>query len=255
MNRVALPLTAAALSCFALLSETALASGAEACGGVELSNVQECHFEWSGGCEANCTPWHLQAACDGECNAALSASCTNECTSSCTTTCEIDPGSFDCTAECNGDCHARAVAECGCDDDCIALVEASCEAHCEAECSWVPPSASCETQCNACCAASCDVEANVDCNLECTAELEGGCEVDCMQAEGALFCDGQYIPVQDIGACVDYMSASYSVDVSGEAEGSFGISCSTSAGRDADSGASLWALAFGLVALRRRRRQ
>src|SRR5262245_45970668 len=76
------------------------ATGAEACGNIELLAVGECHFEFSGGCQAKCEPLSFRAACDGECNVAIDASCTADCRASCDASCQADPGSFDCRAEC-----------------------------------------------------------------------------------------------------------------------------------------------------------
>jgi hypothetical protein len=119
----------------------------------------------------------------------------------------------------------------------------------------VPASADCSAQCNACCSGSCDVEANFDCSFDCTAEMQGGCEVDCRQPEGALFCDGQYIAVQDLPACMEYLLSNLDVEFEAEAEASFTSSCSYAAA-PIERGAAwggLAALLVGLGFTRRRR--
>jgi len=124
----------------------------------------------------------------------------------------------------------------------------------------VPPSASCETQCDASCSGSCDVEANVSCNLDCVAELQGGCNLDC-QSSGALFCDGQYVPVADYTECAAELEGQIYAQVnaagsgSGSGQGSFSFGCSL--GRLGSQGGAWGTLlvGLGLVALRRRSRR
>ena len=77
MNRLASSLSVAIIGCALFAPTTAFAAGPEACGGIELSAIGECHFEFDGGCSAKCEPLRFQAACDGQCNASLDASCTS----------------------------------------------------------------------------------------------------------------------------------------------------------------------------------
>ena len=220
--------TAAAL----LVSSQAFAAGPEACGGIELTSIGECHFEFDGGCE-------------GQCNASVDASCTGSCNADCQAACEANPGAFDCRAECTADCYAGVEAHCGTgDEECRSYYEASCSAECEGQCEVVPPSASCEAECNACCSGTCEVDAEFSCALECSAELQGGCEYDCRQPSGALFCDGQYLAVQDMPACLEYLAENFNVELQAEASASATLSCSTSE-PGGDSGAG-WALLAGL---------
>ncbi|MBW2529242.1 MAG: hypothetical protein JRI23_34015 [Deltaproteobacteria bacterium] len=256
MKRFTLPLTAASAVVAALAPATASAAGPEACGGIDFWAVSECHFEFDGGCESQCEPLSFSAACDGQCNLDIEGSCTASCEASCSSECEYNPAQFSCEASCTADCSAHATAHCGTDSSCASYFEANCQAQCEGECSLVPPSASCEARCEASCAGSCDLRANAECEVECTAELEGGCEVDCQQPEGALFCDGQYVPVQDLPTCVEYLVDNFSVELEAEAHAEMTLSCATARpGRD-DLDAALWlaGLALGAVAIRRRRR-
>lgn len=254
-HRLALPLSALALVTAALLPAEALAAGPEACGGIDFWNVSECHFEFEGACRSQCEPVSFVGACSGQCEANVEAYCNAECTGSCLTECQVDPGHFDCHASCTADCEARAYASCGGDSECLATAEGHCEVECGAQCEYVPPSASCETKCEASCHGSCEVDANVDCYVECSVELQGGCEVDCDTPSGALFCDGQYIPVEDLPECLDYLLNNFDLDVEAEAEGhaSFNLGCSTAGGRSAAGGLAAWLLVLGLVAWRRRR--
>jgi len=115
------------------------------------------------------------------------------------------------------------------------------------------------------------VEANIDCQIDChggcSAELQGGCEIDCQSPEGALFCDGQYVDHNgNLESCINGLnafltshvdaSASANCDDSGcHAEAS--ATCGSVAALGADTGLPWYAAlvgAFGVVALRRRRR-
>lgn len=230
------------------------------CGNIEFTSVTECHFEFEGGCKAKCEPLSFEAACDGQCNAEVSVDCTASCQADCSAECDVDPGSFDCSANCQASCEASAGAECGGDNDCVAYANARCESDCSVQCEATPPTAECSAQCEASCSGSCEAEANFDCSAECSVDLQGGCEADCDAPEGALFCDGQYLAISDIPACVDYLISTFSIelefsvdiDVDGAAEG-----CSvSSAPKDAGFGAmfGVGLAAAGLTIARARRR-
>jgi hypothetical protein len=54
--------------------------------------------------------------------------------------------------------------------------------------------------------------------VQCEAEISGGCEAECQQPEGALFCDGQYIDHGgNLQACIDALEASLEIEVQGSA--------------------------------------
>jgi hypothetical protein len=254
-------ITASALAFVSVISLplAARASDSTACGGVDLSAYGECHFEWSAGCQGSCDPASFTLTCNGQCNGSASVACSTECHEQCVTSCTIDPGQFDCNASCVADCVTRSDTECGCNGERTTEIETSCTAECQAQCELVPPSAACDTQCDACCNGSCDVEANVNCNLDCVAELEGGCNLDC-QGSGALFCDGQYVPIADYDSCAADLEAqiygygSGSGSGSGSGQASFSFGCSL--GRLGSHGGA-WStvlLGLGLLALRRRSR-
>lgn len=238
-------------------SAFAQATDSDPCGGIELSAIGECHFEFDGGCEAKCEPLSFVAACDGQCDLSIEASCDASCSGQCVADCEADPGRFDCRASCTADCQANAEARCGTDSECVAYFQAECSASCEAECDVVAPSASCEAQCQGCCTGSCDVDANFDCQLECTAELKGGCEVDCRQPEGALFCDGQYIAVQDLPACLAYLYENFEINLEAEASAEATLTCAVGSSPAFTDGSALYGMlaGLGLAFARRRRRQ
>lgn len=255
MKRLCLPLTAAAVLCAALAPASALAAGPEACGGIDFWSVSECHFEFDGGCESQCEPLSFSAACDGQCSVGIEASCTASCEASCEAECTYDPAEFSCEAYCSADCSTSAAAHCGADTECVSYFEANCAAQCEGECSVTPPSASCEARCEVSCSGSCDMEANAECEIDCTAALEGGCVVDCRQPEGALFCDGQYIPVQDLPACVQYLVDNFSLEVEAEASAEMTVTCAVAQPGLGDRSVALWlaGLALGIVVIRRAR--
>jgi MYXO-CTERM domain-containing protein len=243
----------AAAAC--LVPMEAFAAGPEACGNIELTAIGECHFEFEGGCTAQCEPVRFVAACDGQCNASIDASCDAECRAECAADCQVNPGAFDCRASCTADCQANAEAQCGTDQDCRAYFEADCSATCEAECEVVPPSAECEAQCSACCSGSCEVDANFECSLDCQAEMQGGCELDCTQPEGALFCDGQYIAVADLPACLEYLATNFEVNAYAEGSAEASVTCAAAPGNDGESAILIAMAGIGIVAVRRRRRR
>ena len=235
-----------ALATVALSSNTAQA-GIEACGNIDVEANAECEVLFEGGCEAQCTPVsvtaacsvQLEAECNGECNLDAEVECTNTCQGSCEGQCNADPGGFDCEAECNIDCEGSCVAYAD-DNEARASCEATCAANCQADCEVVEPEANCEAQCNGCCGGSCTAEVNIDCQVDCQAalyggcqaELEGGCKAECQKPEGALFCDGEYIDHGDnLAECVAALRALLDIEVEGYAEGSCsGNSCTGNAG-------------------------
>jgi hypothetical protein len=98
------------------------------------------------------------------------------------------------------------------------------------------------------------VQANMSCYLDCegscTASMTGGCEADCQAPYGALFCDGQYVQLDNYADC----AASFSV----QAQGSATASCSMAPRSSTPFGAgALAALAAGVgwTVVRRRAKQ
>jgi MYXO-CTERM domain-containing protein len=88
--------------------------------------------------------------------------------------------------------------------------------------------------------------------------MKGGCEVACDAPDGALFCDGQYLAVSDLPACLEYLATNFKIEVKGSASASASASsagCSVADGPAASLG---WlSAAFGALTLlgtRRRRR-
>ena len=126
------PTAAAAAAAFAALMTQApvQAQTAEDCGGIELTSITECHFEFEGGCKANCQPLNFTAACDGECNISLDAMCTADCQGSCEAECDVDPAMFSCEASCRTDCEATIDSQCGSDQECRNYCEADCASQC-----------------------------------------------------------------------------------------------------------------------------
>lgn len=193
-------LTALLAAPLVLASSAALAD--DPCGNIELAATGNCEFvTTAGGCLAQCQPISLTAACDGQCDVQANVECTAGCEVDCTATCNA--GSIDCQGSCQTSCYASCSGSCN-DISCESECRASCDNRCEISCEVHP--ATCEASCQAACGASCAVQANVQCHAQCTAELTGGCEVQCQEPKGALFCNGQYVDVTgDIDACVTYL--------------------------------------------------
>ena len=259
MSMVVRTLLAAALAAPLALFAAPAAAAADkaACGNIELVGSGECHFEWSGGCKANCEPLNLTAACDGQCNATIQASCNASCSGTCQADCQVDPGSFSCSGHCAASCGASCEARCqGAGDKaaCASYCQADCKHGCDVKCDAVAPTASCDAKCQGSCGGSCDAQANFDCSYACTATMKGGCEVACEQPNGALFCGGQYVHVEDFWGCIAYLESQLQLNIS--VTGNIGISCATAPTRRAPwdvGGATVAALGLGLVLARRRR--
>ncbi len=267
----------AAVTITATYSSSAYA-GIDACGDIHVEANARCEVLVDGGCQAECEPVSLQAACaaelyancEGQCTAEASLDCQASCQGECTASCVADPGQFDCRASCNADCQGECSASCS-DSQCEAACEATCSAGCDAECDVTPPSASCDARCEASCSASCEAQANIDCQAQCQADgyamceadLQGGCEAQCQRPEGALFCDGQYVDAgNNLDECVAALQAALDIEVEGYAEGACEAgTCEAEAGGSIScavdptqrSGWVPWAIAglLGLVAIRR----
>jgi len=101
-------------------------------------------------------------------------------------------------------------------------------------------------------------------------DLQGGCEVQCEEPSGALFCNGQYVSASDVDACITYLQENFdaSVDVSARGEVTCDLSGCTGTGDAAigwcsvsnagavaggTGGLAAAALALGTALARRRR--
>jgi hypothetical protein len=258
------------------LVSTAVAPGARAddagnpCGNFDFSAGIDCKIEVSGGCTADCTPLKLEVGCKGGCATEVppDSMCTTVCDSNCSGTC--DPSAIDCEAGCHGECDQSMTNICMQQTpqaDCVSQAKAQCDVHCQSSCSGAP--ANCPGQCQACCIGSCTGQINYKCDFQCFADLQGGCNVQCQQPAGALFCNGQYVHASDVEACISYLATQgVSVDVSARGSltcdatgchsaGSASVgACSVSeVGADAGgAGIALAGVAIALAAARSRRR-
>lgn len=89
------------------------------------------------------------------------------------------PGDSDCEVVTGGGCGLKCDA---CD------MSESCQESCSSECDGKPNKVACLASCIP------------DCALDLAASCAAGCSGD-----GALFCDGAYIAVEDLGVCVEYL--------------------------------------------------
>lgn len=191
---------------------------AEPCGKFDFfveGEAISCKIEVEGGCAANCTPLKLEAGCYGKCTATASTSCTASCSEQCIAQC--DPGKLDCFVGCHDECDEPMKQECmnrnNPGDDCVSIAVAQCDIHCKDSCKVEPTT--CDEHCNTCCSGGCQTITNYDCDYNCMVDLQGGCEVQCEEPSGALFCNGQYIGADDIEACIAYLEEqNITVDVS-----------------------------------------
>jgi len=211
-------------ACAALLFTAGSAFAQEnPCGKFDFTeNGFNCKIETEGGCTAQCTPLSFKAGCKGGCTATATQDCTGTCGTQCLAEC--NPELLDCFQGCHAECDAEVEAQCEAENmegiDCREQAVAQCDLHCEDACE-VPPS-NCQDHCISCCNGGCTTQVNFGCDFDCFAELKGGCEVQCTQPKGALFCNDQYVYASDIDACIQYLlTQGIEVDVS--AQGS--LSC------------------------------
>jgi hypothetical protein len=240
------------------------------CGKFEFTGDISCKIEVSGGCTADCTPLKLEAGCSGSCSGTAQQTCTGNCGAMCVAQC--DPMALDCFAGCHTECDQPVIDECKKkhpDADCVNVATAQCDTHCKDACAV--PQNNCEDHCNACCGGACTTQVNFDCDFDCYAKLQGGCQVQCDEPSGALFCNGQYIGASDVEACISYLATQgIKVDVSAKAtatcdlsgcHGDGGISgCAAAPSGVGGFGGglasmSLLGLVIGIASERRRRRQ
>lgn len=199
---------------FAFFAAAAANAQENPCGKFDFSQGISCKIEVEGGCDAQCTPLNFELACQGGCTADVNVSCTGDCEVECNAKC--DPGTIDCTAGCDAECESRCNAECTL-DDCSQECQSTCHANCDASCTGT--AATCEANCNECCHGACSATANINCDVNCYAELQGGCEVQCQEPSGALFCNGQYVGAADVDACIAYIQENFNGEVNVEARG------------------------------------
>jgi hypothetical protein len=220
------------------------------CGALASSS---CSFVTGGGCDTQCTPVNMTVSCGATCNQTCtetpSTTCATTCETSCKTSCT--PGQTHCATFCEDDCKASCSGYCT-DDTCTGECEGSCQGQCATACVQDPPD--CDTLCQTGCETSCQVKENlkcyVSCDDTCTTSLTGGCKTDCEAPYGALFCDGQYVKLDDYNDCAASFNVSGSVSAKcsaaepGVAGGPFGVAA-----------LAAFAAGIGLIASRRRNRK
>lgn len=200
-----------------LAAESAFA--ADPCGNFNLDYISKngisCKIEVEGGCTAKCTPLQFEAGCSGQCTATATTDCTASCGTQCVAQC--DPAKLDCFTGCHDECDQPVTDQCVAshpNDDCVNQARAQCDVHCNAQCE-VATDTNCQEHCNTCCSGSCTTQVNYDCDYDCFAELKGGCDVQCQDPSGALFCNDQYVGADDIDACISFLAEQgITVDVS-----------------------------------------
>lgn len=260
---------------------TAVAKTIGECGDVQVSKATRCSVKLTLGCAEGCGPRRMLKACATQgvpacrevCHEQPGMICTGDCGGTCEDRCKVDD------LVCQKGCATECLATCAdhCDDaadpgHCRAVCEANCGSECDVQCAELPADARCLEHCFQCCSGSCTAQANIVCQTECQ---EGGlvgcqdglaeaCHAGC-DADGALFCDGQFIMAGvEMSACIVALK-SHSVPVELDTDVSLGgvvdaanelglssKGCTTQPGADSHG---LWMLlALGLVGLRRRAR-
>jgi len=234
-----------------LLTATPARAGIGACGNIDVDAHGMCEVKVDG-CDIECTPLKVQAACaarlevscEADCPQLPSVSCTGSCQGSCEADCKAKPAEFDCTASCKADATAKCDAQCASDANqarCSASCRATFAAECDTSCSVTPGSASCTAKCQGSCKGSCTADSRLECQVNCQADgyagcqtqIQGGCKGDCSNPRGALFCDGEYVDANGkVDECIAALKAALptiTVDASAQGESSCtGSSCQAS---------------------------
>ena len=192
------------------------------CGNFNLDYISQngisCKIEVKGGCTAQCAPLQFEAGCTGQCTGTATVDCTGSCGTQCVAQC--DPAKLDCFTGCHDECDAPVQAQCTSthpNDDCVSIARAQCDMHCNTQCK-VATDTNCQEHCQTCCTGSCVTQTNYDCDYDCFAKLQGGCEVQCEDPSGAIFCNGQYVDAADVEACINEL-AEKGITVNVEARG------------------------------------
>jgi hypothetical protein len=289
-NSFAFGTLAAAVFALPFFVATPVQAGISACGNIDVEAQGTCEIK-AQGCEVNCTPLTVEAACaaqleaicSGSCPKVPSVTCTGSCQADCEASCTVQPAQFDCTANCKLDATAKCNAQCASNanqSQCQASCQATFAADCQASCTGKPASADCTAKCQGSCQGSCTAQTELQCQVtcqgtgyaECQTKVSGGCQGDCKDAKGALFCDGEYIDHNGtVDECIAALKAALPtiyVDTSAQGQSScMGSSCQASGQAQASANCSFapsgsgsdWPAAFsvfaalGAICMRRRR--
>ena len=202
------------------------------CGGIYLRSDSKCEYRKQQECMTTCMPETVQTSCvakvykgcETSCTVSASTSCTTGCSASCTTDCQTQAAT-PAPKNCMGLCVSR------CQDDCKqggahgACCGHNCSARCEQECKNMPEPvaqpAQCGTTCTNACSGSCTAQANTECQItcqdqmytECQTEEVQVCQTTCMDGDGAIFCDGQYVDAEDRPSCASQLKTELKIDV------------------------------------------
>lgn len=262
-----------------VLGAPALAKTIPACGGVRVTDDSRCEVRLSFDCLSQCTPRRMLQGCATSmvpgcrevCVEPPPPVCTGNCGGTCEERCKVDE--LVCIKGCGKECAADCGSRCQAADDpahCRAACEANCGHECDVQCAELPVDASCLEHCYKCCSGSCTAQANLDCQVECQKGGVEGCQDGLLEvceagcdAEGSLFCDGQFVASGvEMTPCVTALKAarvpvklntdldldSLAGAVDGDQLGRLG--CATRPGTPS----GFWALLPILLCLRRRTR-
>ena len=292
-NSFAFGTFAAALFALPLLTVTPAHASIAACGNLDVDASASCELKVKD-CDVSCSPVSVEAVCavqgeatcEGSCPQVPSVTCTGSCEGTCAADCKVKPAEYDCSTKCNADASAKCDAQCNASNDkahCQASCKATFSANCDTSCTGHEGSVDCDAVCKGRCEGSCTAQTKLECQVSCQSNLsaacetkvQGGCQADCSNPKGALFCNGQYVDhngtVDDCVNAIENLfptititaSGSSSGDCSnntcsGQAEGSASANCAFSprsaSGSDLAGGFALFA-AVGAVCMRRRRQR
>lgn len=203
-----------------VLHVQAVPLGSTACGALAVTNTSSCQIVADSACLSSCGPDSFAkaafdqcaASCDKQAPQGCKQACVPSCKSTCLAECDFNPVSA-CEAVCKGGCAATCAAKMAVDgvdaSDCNAACAATCTNEC-AEASAAIGIDNCGIECGASCDAGCAAVANMECQIGCQVALFESmsqvCEGGCLES-GALFCDGQPVPLLDLDDCVAALKA------------------------------------------------
>ena len=230
-TQILMSLSAAALL---LAIPSAAHATLDACGGAQLSVLDECEIVPEETCAVQCDKDAMDTACaaqlyddcEEECEPAPDPKCVETCEETCTPTCQeeeregrIRRVAVLCVSRCTDDCSV----------DCLASEDKDqCDATCQQTCGQVceryeddDREPACEPRCSVACEGTCQAQAATQCQVQCQSQkteqcrtrMAEECDVECTKNGAAVFCREQYIAAAVPQDCTDQIQAELAIVV------------------------------------------
>jgi MYXO-CTERM domain-containing protein len=272
-----------AIPLVAVLAPSTANASLERCGGVFLSGDAQCEFRREQDCQEHCEVVSVEQSCAAElytscesgCVAEATTVCTTNCAPVCVEECTVTPAQSsadicrtDCLADCDAKCENARNPEC-CRHACPHTCRKQCENRCNEDDQTIECAPKCVTACDGTCASTAQTTCQVECQTNqwesCQTVVREQCRTDCTDKGGAIFCDGQFLKVEDLDGCAADLSAQLSINLDVNVDATIDThidtdgdgdteTCSLGAPAAPKSGALWVAVAVAGAALIRRRR-